>query len=87
MNPISKLSNNHLAVLLDLWAMIENLDVQNPAIDPRSLDWSVDTCHLTNADKYNITYDLFQMGLLVRNDKLYVFPSSTLNNINKFLFE
>jgi hypothetical protein len=87
MNPISKLSNNHLAVLLDLWAMIENLDVQNPTVDPRSLDWSVDTGHLTNADKYNITYDLFQMGLLVRNDKLYLFPKSTLNNINKFLFE
>jgi len=84
MNPISKLTDDHRAVLLDLWGM---LDLQNPMIDIRYLDWSVDTYHLGNVEKSNIVHDLTQMGIVVRSNKLIVLPQSTLNNINKFLFE
>jgi hypothetical protein len=87
MNPISKLSDDHRAVLFDLWGMIEDLNVQNPAVDSRSIDWSVDTYHLGIVEKSNLLYDLTQRGILKFDNKLFIFPKSTLNNINKFLFE
>jgi hypothetical protein len=87
MNPISKLSDDHRAVLFDLWGMIEDLNVQNPSVNSRSLDWSVDTYHLGIVEKSNLLYDLTQRGILKFDNKLFIFPKSTLNNINKFLFE
>lgn len=84
MNPISKLSDDHIAVLLDLWGMI---DLQNPMIHLRSLDWSVDTHHLGLVEKSNIVHDLTRSGIIVRSNMLIVLPKSTLDNINKFLFE
>lgn len=88
MNPISKITDDHRAVLFDLWGMIEDFDVQNPAVaPPRSIDWSVDTYHLTMLDRANLLYDLTEMGILKFDNKLFIFPKSTLKNINKFLFE
>jgi len=87
MNPISRISDDHRAVLFDLWGMIQDLDCQNPSVDSRSLDWSVDTYHLGLVEKSNLLYDLTQSGMLIFSNKLFVFPKSTLNNINKFLFE
>jgi hypothetical protein len=87
MNPISKLSDDHRAVLFDLWGMIEDLNVQNPSVDSRAIDWSVDTYHLGIVEKSNLLYDLTQSGILKFDNKLFIFPKSTLNNINKFLFE
>lgn len=82
MNPISKLSDDHRAVLFDLWGM---LDLSNPMIDIRYLDWSIDTLGLV--EKSNIVNDLCRMGIIKLSNKLISFPQSTLNNINKFLFE
>ena len=84
MNPISKLSDDHRAVLFDLWGM---LDLSNPMIDIRYLDWSIDTYQLGLVEKSNIVHDLCQMGIIKFSNKLISFPQSTLNNINKFLFE
>jgi hypothetical protein len=84
MNPISRLSDDHRAVLLDIWGM---LDLQNPLIDTRSLDWSVDTCHLGLVEKSNIVHDLANRGIVICSGRIIALPESTLNNINKFLFE
>jgi len=87
MNPLSKLTDDHRAVLFDLWGMIEDLNVQSPSVDSRAIDWSIDTYQLGLVEKSNLLYDLTQRGILKFDNRLFIFPKSTLNNINKFLFE
>lgn len=87
MNPISKLTDDHRAVLFDLWGMIKDLDCQSPSVDSRYIDWSIDTYQLGLVEKSNIVHDLCRMGIIKFSNKLISFPKSTLNNINKFLFE
>ena len=59
MNPISRITDDHRAVLFDLWGMIEDLDVQNPAVDSRSIDWSVDTSHLGLVEKHVLPFQIW----------------------------
>lgn len=87
MNPISKLTDDHRAVLFDLWGMIEDLNVQSPSVDSRAIDWSIDTYQLGLVEKSNLLHDLTQRGILKFDNRLFIFPKSTLDNINKFLFE
>jgi hypothetical protein len=84
MNRIVNLPKDQISVLFDLWGVIE--DEKNPIFEIKSIDWSFETNHIGVIEKSNIVRDLINKGLIKMSDGCIIFPKTTLDEINNFLF-